>query len=236
MKQFESEHYCFSYGEGSCAERDIGEIAAYQEACFRYICGVLKVTPDFKIRYILCDSPEEAGRIYGDDEPCNGFAVMPDTIYAVYNDSVQCIGFHEDAHILSYTINRPDCPAIREGLAMYFDKKWWGIQNMDWTGFYLKRGKYLNVDSLLDKETFFDSDCSVTYPIMGAFTDYLISTYGMDAYIQFYREQDMADAMRHVFGKTPSELNAEFAEYVRLFRIDETVEKRMVELAEGIGD
>ena len=211
MKQFESEHYIFSYQEGSRAERDIAEIASCQEACFRYICGVLNVTPDFKIRYILCDSPEEVGRVYGDDEPCNGFAVMPDTIYAVYNDSVQCIGFHEDAHIISYMINRPDCPAIREGLAMYFDRKWWGIQNMDWTGCYLKQGAYIAIDRLLDRKTFFDYDCSVTYPIMGAFTDYLISTYGREAYLQFFREENMSDAMQLVFGKSPQALNGEFS-------------------------
>ena len=39
--------------------------------------------------------------------------------------------------IISYTVNRPDSPAIREGLAMYFDRKWWGIQNLDWTGYFL---------------------------------------------------------------------------------------------------
>lgn len=235
MKQFESEHYIFCYREGSCAERDIEEIAACQEACFRYICGVLKVVPEFKLRYILCDSPEEVGRIYGDDEPCNGFAVMPDTIYAVYNDAIQCIGFHEDAHIISYTVNWPDCPAIKEGLAMYFDRKWWGIQNLEWTGFFIKQGQYLAVDSLLNRQTFFAHDCSVTYPIMGAFTDYLISTYGIDAYLRFYRAQDMADGMCQVFGKTPEELNGEFTDYVQLFRIDETVERRMAELVQENG-
>ena len=150
MKQFESEHYIFHYGANTKAEQDISEIAAYQESCFRYICDVLNVTPNFKIEYFLCDSPEEVGRIYGDNDPCNGFAAPPDKIYAVYNEQVQCIGFHEDAHIISYTVNRPDCPAIREGLAMYFDRKWWGIQNLDWTGHYLNTGRYVPVDKMLD--------------------------------------------------------------------------------------
>lgn len=230
MKQFASEHYCYSYQEGSCAERDIRELASYQEDCFRYICGVLKVVPDFKIRYILCETPEEVGRIYGDDEPCNGFAALPDTIYAVYNDETQCIGFHEDAHVISYIINRPDAPAIREGLAMYFDRKWWGISNLDWTGYYLERGLYLPVDSLLDRETFFGEDCSLTYPVMGAFTDYLISTYGIDAYLRFYKWENAADAMLSEFGKTPRQLDEEFRDYIRLFRIDPGVAERMDQL------
>lgn len=230
MKQFETKHYIFHYGEGTKAEEDIAQIAAEQEACFRYICDVLKVKPEFKILYYLCDSPEEVGRVYGDDDPCNGFAVMPNKIYAVYNREVRCIGFHEDAHIISYTGNRPPCPAIREGLAMYFDRKWWGIHNMDWTGYFIKNNRYLPVNLLLDREAFFDADCSVTYPIMGAFTEYLISLYGIQAYMDFYNRQDMVSAMKEVFGKTPEELNREFVDHMGLFRLDAGVEKRMEEL------
>lgn len=231
MQQFETEHYIFHYTPGTKAERDIEKIAAEQEACFRYICKVLKTEPAFKLQYFLCDTPEEVGRVYGDDDPCNGFAVMPDKIYAVYNEAVRCIGFHEDAHVISYTVNRPDAPAIREGLAMYFDRKWWGISNLDWTGYYLKTGQYLHIDALLDRETFFDADCAVSYPIMGAFTDYLIATYGIDAYMDMYRRRDMARAMEDVYGKTPAELDRELTEYVKLFRMDDAVLRRMEELA-----
>lgn len=230
MKQFESEHYIFNYGENTKAEQDIIEISNLQEACFRYISSVLGVTPDFKIEYFLCDSPEEVGRIYGDDEPCNGFAAMPNTIYAVYNEEVQCIGFHEDAHLISFTVNRPRCPAITEGLAMYFDRKWWGIQNLDWTGHYLKTGRYLPVDKLLDRAFFFTYDCSITYPIVGAFTDWLISTYGIESYMQMFKQQDMPSAMAEVYGKTAVEMNQAFIAYVRLFRIDENLEQRMEDL------
>lgn len=227
MKQYESEHYIFRCNENSKAEADIAEIISGQEACFRYICGVLKVRPEFKIEYILCDTPEEVGRIYGDDEPCNGFAAPPNTIYAVYNDRIQCIGFHEDAHIISYTVNRPDCPAIREGLAMYFDRKWWGIQNMDWVICFIKKNLYLPVDALLDKDTFFDADCSITYPIMGAFTDYLISTYGIETYMAFYSRENIPLAMEAVFLKTAAELNRDFVSYMRLFSLDRELENRM---------
>ena len=227
MKRFESEHYIFNYSAGSKADREIKEIAAYQEHCFQYICSVLGITPEFKIEYYLCDTPEEVGRVYGDDDPCNGFAALPDRIYAVYNDQVQCIGFHEDAHIISYILNRPDPPAIREGLAMYFDRKWWGIQNLDWTGHYLKTGRYVPVDKMLDREFFFEYDCTITYPIMGAFTDWLIFTFGLDRYLKMYKQQDMTSAMAQVYQKTPEELNQAFTDYVRLFRIDEGLEQRM---------
>ncbi len=227
MIQFESEHYIFHYGANTKAARDIVKIAACQESCFQYICSVLDVTPAFKIEYYLCDSPEEVGRIYGDNDPCNGFAAPPNKIYAVYNEQVQCIGFHEDAHVISYLINRPDCPAIREGLAMYFDRKWWGIHNMDWTGYYLRSGKYLPVDKLLDKECFFGYDCAITYPIVGAFTDWLISRWGMERYLQLFRKKNIPAAMAQVYGKTPEQMNRDFVRYVSLFKTDDVLERRM---------
>jgi len=91
MKQYESEHYIFNYGENTKAAQDIVEIAKLQEDCFRYICSVLRVKPDFKIEYFLCDSPEEVGRIYGDNEPCNALLLgrIPFTLYIMrkYNVS-----------------------------------------------------------------------------------------------------------------------------------------------------
>ena len=227
MKQFESSHYIFHFGEETKAERDIESIATCQERCFQYICSALGVAPEFKIEYYLCDSPEEVGQIYGDNDPCNGFASPPNTVYAVYNEHIQCIGFHEDAHLISYVINRPDCPAIREGLAMYFDQKWCGIQNMDWVSVYLKTGRYIPVNQLLDKEFFFSQECTITYPIMGAFTDWLIAVYGMKQFLEMYREQDIEAAMKRVYNKSPKELNLEFTDFISLFKIDEAIEQRI---------
>lgn len=227
MKQFESEHYRFHFGEGTKAEQDIVSIAACQEGCFRHICRVLGAAPSFKLEYFLCDSPEEVGRIYGDHDPCNGFAAPPDRIYAVYNAQIQCIGFHEDAHLISYLINRPDSPAIREGLAMYFDRKWWGIQNMDWTGYYLKTERYVPVNRLLDRECFFSHDCAITYPIMGAFSDWIITVFGIERFLEMYRQKDTEKALLQVYGRSPEELDRDFTSFIRLFRIDEAVEQRM---------
>lgn len=98
-----SGNYVFHYHKDSLAEKDIDKIIAIQENCYSKICSTLKICPNLKIKYYLTNTPEEVGEIYGDKEPCNGFASPPDKIYAVYNDKIKCIGFHEDAHI----INRP---------------------------------------------------------------------------------------------------------------------------------
>lgn len=227
MEQYETRHYIFNYNKNSKAGKDVIAIAKYQESCLKYICSVLRIYPDFKIEYYLCNTPEEVGHVYGDDEPCNGFTDLPNKIYAVYNDEVQCIGFHEDAHVISYLINRPNSCAIREGLAMYFDRKWWGIQNLDWTGYFIKTNKFIQINQLLNDDIFFNHDCSITYPIMGAFTDWLISTYGIEKYLEFYKQEDIINALKEIYNKTPLDMNQSFADYVNLFKIDEKIEQRM---------
>lgn len=227
MEQYETRHYIFNYNKNSKAGKDVIAIAKYQESCLKYICSVLRIYPDFKIEYYLCNTPEEVGHVYGDDEPCNGFTDLPNKIYAVYNDEVQCIGFHEDAHVISYLINRPNSCAIREGLAMYFDRKWWGIQNLDWTGYFIKTNKFIQINQLLNDDIFFNHDCSITYPIMGAFTDWLISTYGIEKYLEFYKQEDIINALKEIYNKTPLDMNQSFVDYVNLFKIDEKIEQRM---------
>lgn len=33
---------------------------------------------------------------------------------------------------------------------MYFDRKWWGIQNLDWTGNFIKNNQFLYAADCLD--------------------------------------------------------------------------------------
>jgi len=66
---------------------EIEKIIKIQETCYVHITTILKIELEFKINYYICDTPKEVGEIYGDNEPCNGFASPPNIIYAVYNDN-----------------------------------------------------------------------------------------------------------------------------------------------------
>lgn len=215
----ESDHYIFHYFPGSRAEKDIIQIITEQEYSFRRITDTLRIKPPFKIQYWLCHTPEEVGRICGDNEPCNGFAREPDTIYVVYNDAIQCIGPHEDAHLLSYLINIPTSVFLREGLAMYFDQIWWGKSNDEWTAGYIRDGKILPIRKLMQDDVFYSLDCGVTYPIAGSFTKYLIDCFGLDSYLKFYQYtgSDWNEAMQLHFGCTSEMIGRRFRD--RLDRI-----------------
>lgn len=39
---------------------------------------------------------------------------------------------------------------------------------------------------MIDEEEFYKVDCNFSYPIMGAFTEYLILCYGIERYKEFY--------------------------------------------------
>lgn len=243
-----TDHYVFHYVENSIAERDISQISSLQEGCYSFISNCLGTDAHGKIHYHLFDTPEEVGKQYAiindddDDEPCNGFA-LPDTmskdgmnhIYAVYNEKVKCIGFHEDAHIISYSYGRPGLKFIREGLAMSFDHYWWGIDNYTWVRWYLEEGKMPSVEALLENEYFCEFDDTVVYPIAGAFTSYLIQRFGMNKYVEFYKTcvNSGQNAFKAVFGVPVPAIEKEFIDYIKMFRLRKEVRELIIKYLEG---
>jgi hypothetical protein len=170
-----------------------------------------------KIKYFLCDSPEEVGRVYGDNEPANGFAKFPDEIYAVYNEKVKCIGPHEDTHIISYnTLGNPNQPLLSEGLAMFFDKVWWGIPNEAWVKVFIAKRLYKSLSSLKDKERFYSFTDTITYPISGTFVHYLISVFGIEKFKKFYKTagSNFDKSFLETFGISLNEFEGRMVKYI----------------------
>lgn len=231
-KEYQTGHYIFHYQAGSLAENDIEQIARLQETCFLYICDVLQVDFTETIHYWLCDTPEEVGRIYGDNEPCCGFANEPDTVYAVYNEKIKCIGPHEDAHLISYKVNIPDSCFLREGLAMFFDRSWWGISNREWSVYFRQKHMEKSITELFIDSVFYDEECSISYPIAGAFTEYLICRYGLEKYIGFYKcsDGDFESCAMRIFGKSLKEMDNDFWQYIELDLPDQILMKSMEEV------
>ena len=213
----ESEHYIFHYHKNSIAENMIDEIVQEQEYCFNHISKVLSTDFNIKINYYLCNSAEEVGALYGDNDPCNAFARKPNSIFAVFNEDVKCIGYHEDSHILSYSIATPPQVFVREGLAMYFDKHHFGISNSNWVAYFMYSDKYINISNLISNDEFYKNPWNITYPIAGAFTDYIITTYGIDKYIEFYKALDtnFNDNFYNVFGIDVNEFEVNFIKYIK---------------------
>lgn len=217
---FCTEHYVFHFRSGSCAAREIEQIAAEQERCFRTIEETLRIPFTHQIQYFLADSPEENGRIleelFGMYAPGNGFAVGPNNVFAVCNDQIKCIGAHEDTHLISYAFCDPACEFLSEGLAMLMDGQWWGEPNAEWVKRFWQDGRYCSVLALADDETFEHTPCEITYPIAGAFTAFLTERLGVPAYLeQIYKpKQPLKEKLEHAFGMPPEAVERAFSDWI----------------------
>ncbi len=199
----EAEHYVFHYRKNSFAEKNIEDVTNLQENCYDYITSVLRVRMKRKIKYFLCDSPEEVGELYGDNEPANGAVKYPNEVYAVYNEKIKCVGPHEDAHIISYnTLAKPVQALLYEGLAMFFDEVWLGIPNNAWVSVFIENGLYRSLSLLKEREEFYRFSETITYPLSGVFVRYLISVFGVEKFKKFYKavNEDFDKNFSEIFG------------------------------------
>ncbi len=210
----ESEHYIFHMHEESFAAQQIEKIVHEQESHFAEICHVLKVQMPFKINYWLCDSREEVGHCYGDEEPMSGFARMPNHVFCVYNEQLQCNGAHEDTHIIASQIQNPDNQFIKEGLAVYFSHKWWGIPNPIWAKYCLEQKYNFHLESLLDNDYYWQTDVMV-YPIGAMFVQWMFEAFGVTCFLEFYRdEKPTIYLLEELTNMTVDQLNVAFEKYI----------------------
>ena len=232
MNKLESKNYIFNYTDNPIVKNDINKIVSTQEICFQHICNVLEVKMNSKINYYLCNSPKEVGEIYGDNEPCNGFACKMDKIYAVYNEHLKCIGFHEDAHIISYnTLGIPPQTFIREALAMYFDKAYWGISNYHWVSYFIKNNFYINIEKLIDNNIFYKNNHVITYTTGGAFLDYLISLFGINKFKNFYtnlNEENFESSFLSVYNISLNEAENKFLNYIKVLKSSDDINNLII--------
>ena len=184
-----SEHYSLFYHPESVAERNLYWIVEWQEKCYQRLSCELNMLLKSPIRMYLCNSADEISQLTG-CPPCNGMTFDYDLIYAVYNETTQCLGPHEDAHIFSYQIAIPESCFLREGFAMYFDKDYHGKDNAEIAKDWLAVNRSFSITGLIDNEAFWQLPEEIGYPLAGAFAQWIIQRYGITKYLEIYRNKD----------------------------------------------
>lgn len=236
---FTTEHYVFHYQKGSLAEKEIQMIAQKQEDAFSKICDILHVTYPERIDYYFTDFPKAIGRaVWEKDIPCNGVARCGrNKIYAVYTEKIRCVGAHEDTHLISFLINYPESDFIVEGLAVALHSLWWGLPNETWAAYYMEKYTDLSVGSLFDNDAFAKIDSVITYPVAGAFTQFLMDTFSVERYLDLYKYDgcEYGEAVSSLFGVSLSEIEILFRNKMKtvVFDVSE-LEKLLKE--EGVLD
>ncbi len=81
---------------------------------------------------------------------------------------------------------------------------------------YLEQGNLLSTERLiLDDEVFYDLNCADTYPVAGAWTEFMIETYGVEKFKAFYCSQDYAKDADAIFGCSLAQLQERLVEWIR---------------------
>jgi|GEM_PF-6724859 len=102
---------------------------------------------------------------------------------------------HELTHVLASSMKKnilsmPINPLLTEGLAMYIQEHRGAFDLNQWAKaiitFRESQNKKTSIDMLNGMKAFYQSPSSHAYLLAGAWTQYLIETYGLDAYKKYY--------------------------------------------------
>lgn len=195
-KREDSPNYTFYFTKGSEAENDIQHIVTSQEQAFSKIVTTLGLQkPGKKIEYYLYPDAELKIKLMGDDWFAQSI-YDEFRIHVLYTKDDKPIGPHEDTHLLTLPWGL-SWNFIQEGLAEYMVGHCWdGTPHNQ----KLKEGILLGLDLLpskqLSSEDWLNADDNhiiYYYALAGSWSQYLIESYGLNVYVDFYKntQRDM---------------------------------------------
>ncbi|MBQ9764829.1 MAG: hypothetical protein IJW18_01370 [Lachnospiraceae bacterium] len=226
----QTKHFVFYTMDNSYADANIEKIMQEQESRIEEILCCFPIKIPVKIKYWLCNTREEVGEMTN-DAPSNAMFVWDDdntedvSIYAVYSEDMQCTGYHEETHAVMHFLNEPLSTALSEGVAVYMERLWWGIENDLCAYLYIDKGCYVSVEQLIcekqknEVEYFYAVKESVSYPTMGAFVGFLLSKdeNGQENFLKIYQYQgeDWREEFQRIYQCSLGELENQFLDYIK---------------------
>jgi len=140
-----------------------------------------------KIFYFLCKDEEEIQKVTG--FATRGiFFLAQDYVITTYNTH-----YHELLHFLiNYKLRKLPLythPFLQEGFAVaYGGRGGLEVHTISEMGVFLIKSGFANYKELLNKPDFQKTDASISYPISGLYTEFLIKNIGIDNYLKLYRK------------------------------------------------
>jgi hypothetical protein len=147
----------------------------------------IKLLKDKKILYVFCSNSDEITNITGSVSRGRYLSEV-DAVVTIYT-----CHFHEVAHLLlNYKIKENSLypvPFLQEGFAVATGGR--GGQNnnvLNDVGYYIARYNYANYKPLFETDNFFKEDASISYPLAGIFSKFLLTTLNIPDYLSFYNQ------------------------------------------------
>ncbi|EPZ57235.1 hypothetical protein H477_2313 [[Clostridium] sordellii ATCC 9714] len=110
---------------------------------------------------------------------------------------------------------------------MFFDKGYLGIDNYSWVRYFILNNKYVSINELIVNDKFHKASHFITYTIAGAFVDYLICTFGVDKFKEFYSHVDdnFEECFKETFKVSLKDFEEKFKRYVNILSRNKDIEK-----------
>ncbi|MGE5796142.1 MAG: hypothetical protein ACM34N_05120 [Ignavibacteria bacterium] len=146
-----------------------------------------KLLEEEKIIYILCRDEDEIKKLTG--FATRGIYILAfDEIITTYN-----CHFHELAHLLiNFKLkNLPlyTLPFFQEGFAVATGGRGGLSRNILFdAGYFLQKSGIIKFNSILTKEDFLSEDASITYPVAGLYSLFLMKQFGIESYLKLYKK------------------------------------------------
>lgn len=147
---------------------------------------ILKLEKE-KIHYFLCSDESEIEQLTG--YKARGLYFLAyDYIISTYNSH-----YHEVLHLLmNYklrSISLYTLPFLQEGFAAgYGGRGGLDVAVILDMGYFLSQNGFIDHKSLLSKKEFDQTDASMSYPVSGLYTRFLIQSNGIEKFIEHYRK------------------------------------------------
>ncbi len=164
----------------------LNQFVRHTAAQLQYTAEQLELLRREKIHYFLCRNQDEIEKLTG--YHARGLYYLPyDYIITTYN-----CHFHELVHLLvNYKLQElplHTLPVLQEGIAVALGGRGGrDPQVILQMGAFLQQSGFLDYHELLSWQGFQQNNTSLTYPLAGLYTRFLIDTLGIPAYLDLYR-------------------------------------------------
>ncbi len=189
-KQFESSNFVFHISDTTLFNRYaidcLEKFIEYVARLFEYSYEQRNRLRSEKIHYFLCSNEDEIEKVTG--FRTRGITIIAyDYVVTTYN-----CHYHELVHLLMNfkfeSIPLYTHPFFQEGIATALGGRG-GLeaQVVLNTGRYLETSGFCTYKKLLSRKTFIEQDASITYPVAGLYSAFLLDRLGFKQYAQLYR-------------------------------------------------
>lgn len=187
---------------------NLDEFVELTAELLKYNDKELQLLKEQKILYVFCINQDEIVDITGSVSK-GRYLSEHDAVVTTYS-----CHFHEVAHLLlNYKIKENSLnpvPFLQEGFAVATGGR--GGQSNDVlndVGYFIARYNYANYKPLFNYNNFMMEDPSISYPLAGIFSKFLLETLNVDDYLSFYNQINI-DTVQKIFD--------DFNEYIAAYK------------------